>query len=94
MAMELPKPVNPLSDVEPRTSNPGPQFNRRDLGPISLLVASMIGMFWKVVFTSQMFFYRDVSNYTYPSTKLIREIVRQGHLPYWNPYLNYGQHVG
>jgi hypothetical protein len=66
---------------------------RRDLVAIGLLVASLVGMFWKVVFTSSMFFYRDVCNYTYPTTQLIREICRQGSLPYWNPYLNYGQPV-
>jgi hypothetical protein len=60
---------------------------------MGLLGASLVGMFWRVLFTSAMFFYRDVSNYTYPSTQLIREICRQGSLPYWNPYLNYGQPV-
>jgi hypothetical protein len=58
-----------------------------------LLVASLVGMFWRVVFTSAMFFYRDVYNYTYPSARFIHELCRQGLLPYWNPYLNYGQPV-
>jgi hypothetical protein len=40
-----------------------------------------------------MFFYRDICSYTYPTTQLIRELCRQGSLPYWNPYLNYGQPV-
>ena len=50
-------------------------------------------MFWKVAFTSAMFFYRDVYNYTFPSARLIHDLCRQGFLPYWNPYLNYGQPV-
>jgi hypothetical protein len=50
-------------------------------------------MFWKVVFTSAMFFYRDVYNYTFPSARFIHDLCRQGFLPYWNPYLNYGQPV-
>jgi hypothetical protein len=60
---------------------------------VVLLVVSLVGMFWRVLFTSAMFFYRDICNYTYPTTSLIRELCRQGSLPYWNPYLNYGQPV-
>jgi hypothetical protein len=66
-------------------------FTRADLGAVGLLVATLVGMFWKVIFTSQLFFYRDVSNYTYPTTQFMRELCRHGVLPYWNPYLNYGQ---
>ncbi|MGA3324789.1 MAG: hypothetical protein ABSF45_09970 [Terriglobia bacterium] len=68
-------------------------FTRADLGPVVLLVVSLVGMFWKVVFTSAMFFYRDVYNYTFPSARFIHDLCRQGFLPYWNPYLNYGQPV-
>ncbi len=60
---------------------------------MALLVLSLIGMFWRVIFTSVMFFYRDVYNYTYPSARFIHDICHQGFLPYWNPYLNYGQAV-
>jgi hypothetical protein len=64
-----------------------------DFGVMALLVASLAGMFWRVLFTSAMFFYRDIYNYTYPSARFIHELCRQGFLPYWNPYLNYGQPV-
>ena len=40
-----------------------------------------MGMFWKVVFTSAMFFYRDIYNYTYPSARFIHDLCRQGFLP-------------
>jgi hypothetical protein len=60
---------------------------------MGLLVASLVGLFWRVVFTSAMFFYRDVYNYTFPSARFIHDLCRQGFLPYWNPYLNYGQPV-
>jgi hypothetical protein len=66
-------------------------FTRADLGLVVLLVGSLVGMFWKVVFTPAMFFYRDVYNYTFPSARFIHDLCRQGILPYWNPYLNYGQ---
>ncbi len=69
------------------------QFTRSDLAPVLLLVGAVLLMFWKAVFTSQMFFYRDVFNYTYPAARFIHEVCRQGHLPYWNPYLNYGQEL-
>ncbi len=84
------------SDTSPKTHNsavsPIP-FTRADLGAVALLVASVAGMFWKAIFTPAVFFYRDISNYTYPTTYLIRELCRHGSLPYWNPYLNYGQPV-
>jgi hypothetical protein len=87
-------PIHPDTPVEPRdiTLNPGP-LTRRDGVALVLLVACLLGMFWKVVFTSAMFFYRDVYNYTFPSARFIHDLCRQGFLPYWNPYLNYGQPV-
>ena len=68
-------------------------FARADLGAVLVLIASLVGMFWKVIFTSAVFFYRDLYNYTYPSARFIHDLCRQGFLPYWNPYLNYGQAV-
>jgi hypothetical protein len=58
-----------------------------------LLAACVITLFWRVCFTHAMFFYRDVFNYTYPTARLTHELCRQGHLPYWNPYVNYGQEL-
>jgi hypothetical protein len=60
---------------------------------LALLLACLTGIFWKVIFTTEMFYYRDVFNYTYPHAKFIQEMFQQGELPYWNPYLNYGQAV-
>ncbi len=62
-----------------------------DLAPLALLIGSLIALFWKALFTSAMFFYRDVFNYSYPHARFIHEVCRQGYLPYWNPYLNYGE---
>ena len=69
------------------------KFTRADLGPIALLIACVVGMFWRILFTPALLFYRDICNYTYPSAQLIREICRHGSLPFWNPYLNYGQPI-
>ena len=89
--------------MKPTHSDPSPvtrdlavnpvQFTRADLGAVLLIIASLVGMFWKVAFTSGMLFYRDIYNYTFPSARFIHDICRQGFLPYWNPYLNYGQPV-
>ena len=68
-------------------------LDRLDIAAIGLLVAGLLGMFWRVIFTSEMFFYRDVFNYTYPHARFIHDMCRQGQLPYWNPFLNYGQAV-
>ena len=72
-------------------SQESPSLNRTDLALLGILVAILLVFFWRVVFTSAMFFYRDIYNYTYPSARFIHDLCRQGVLPYWNPYLNYGQ---
>lgn len=69
----------------------GPPLDRVDLALAAILALGSLAMFWKVIFTPSMFFIRDVFNYTYPSTRFIQEMCRHGALPYWNPYLNYGQ---
>ena len=76
--------------AEPHSSVSG---RGHDVAAVLLLVASLVALFWKVIFTSAMFFYRDVYNYTFPSARFIHDMCRQGFLPYWNPYLNYGQPV-
>ncbi len=68
-------------------------FTRADAAPLLLLVACICTLFWRVLFTPAMFFYRDVFSYSYPHAKFIQEICRQGYLPYWNPLLNYGEPV-
>jgi hypothetical protein len=57
----------------------------------AVLALGSLAMFWKVIFTPSMLFYWDVYNYTYPAAHFIHEMCRHGVLPYWNPYLNYGQ---
>src|SRR5271157_920841 len=69
----------------------GPSFNRVDLALAAILALCSFAMFWKVVFTPSMLFFRDISNYTYPCARFIQQMCRHGELPYWNPYLNCGQ---
>ncbi len=68
-------------------------FDRRDAAAIALLVACLVAMFWRVLFTPAMFFYRDVFNHSFPHAQFIHEVCRAGYLPYWNPYLNFGEPV-
>src|SRR3989304_9859894 len=68
-------------------------FTRQDAAPVALLFASHVAMFWKVLFTPAMFFYRDVYNYSYPHARFIQQACRAGYLPYWNPFFNYGEPV-
>lgn len=58
---------------------------------MALLVGVVVFLFWRVLFTSDMLFFRDIFNYSYPHARFIHEVCRQGNLPYWNPYLNWGQ---
>jgi len=80
--------VDPASDSSVKV---GPPLDRVDLALAAILALGALAMLWKVVFTPSMLFIRDVFNYTYPSTRIIQQICRHGALPYWNPYLNYGQ---
>jgi hypothetical protein len=69
----------------------GEPLDRVDLTLAVILALGSLVLFWKVIFTPSMLFLRDIYNYTYPSTRFIQEMCRHGALPYWNPYLNYGQ---
>ena len=80
--------VDPASDP---SMNLGEPIDRVDLALAAILALGSLVLFWKVIFTPSMLFIRDVFNYTYPSTRFIQEMCRHGALPYWNPYMNYGQ---
>jgi hypothetical protein len=78
---------------QPRLSEAYPFPDRKDYYALAILAAAVALMFWKVLFTSQMLFYRDILNQSYPLARLIHEICRGGSLPWWNPYLNFGQPI-
>src|SRR5208337_732224 len=92
--MTLNTSLNAQAKVDPAVDpsvKVGPSFDRVDLALAAILALASLALFWKVIFTPSMLFIRDVFNYTYPSARLIQEMCRHGALPYWNPYLNYGQ---
>ncbi|HET7840529.1 MAG TPA: hypothetical protein VFM21_02930, partial [Terriglobia bacterium] len=92
MAKSYPK--SQLADTEPSGDPPswwGSRLDRRDVAAMGALVAIVVGLFWRVLFTSDLLYFRDVFNYSYPHARLIHDLCRTGHLPYWNPFLNWGQ---
>lgn len=44
------------------------------------------GLFWAETLGRQVFYYHDVQYYFFPYHKLVVDIIRDGHLPLWNPY--------
>src|SRR5208337_5506615 len=92
--MTLNTSLNAQAKVDPAVDpsvKVGPSFDRVDLALAAILALGLLALFWKVLFTPSMLFFRDVSNYTYPCARFIQQMCRHGELPYWNPYLNYGQ---
>ncbi len=73
------------------SSQPASLLSRRDLVPLGVLLALLIALFWRVLFTSDMFFYRDVFAYTFPRAEFVRRTLRSGHLPLWNPAFSFGE---
>jgi len=54
------------------------------------LLALTLTFFWKIAFTNLILVGLDVFTYFYPYKAYAAEIVRQGRLPLWNPYLFMG----
>jgi hypothetical protein len=65
-------------------------LDRRDIAAMAGLVGIVVFLFWRALFTSDMLYFRDILNYSYPQVRLIHEVCRQGRFPYWNPYLDWG----
>jgi hypothetical protein len=79
--------------LAPGGADAPPPFGRNDALPVGGLVAAHVAMFWRVLFTPAMFFFRDVFSYSYPHARFIREMCLAGQLPYWNPSLNFGEPI-
>ncbi len=83
--------IKPAATETTHANAPFP--DRKDYYALAILAAAVALMFYKILFTSQMLFYRDILNQSYPLAHLIHQICRGGSLPYWNPYLNFGQPI-
>jgi len=62
----------------------------RDLCALATLLALTLAFFWKIAFTNLILVGLDVFTYFYPYKAYAAEVVRQGSLPLWNPYLFMG----
>ncbi len=62
----------------------------RGLCALAALLALTLIFFWKIAFTNLILVGLDVFTYFYPYKAYAAEIVRQGRLPLWNPYLFMG----
>jgi hypothetical protein len=58
--------------------------------PLAVLVAASLGVFWEAVFTSRVFFRRDVLGYWYPLVETFVRVVGKGSWPLWDPYETFG----
>jgi hypothetical protein len=54
------------------------------------LLALTLAFFWKICFTNLILVGLDVFTYFYPYKAYAAELIRQGRLPLWNPYLFMG----
>ena len=59
-------------------------------GFILLLTVVVLGVFAKVAFGLNTFFYRDFASLGYPYAAYLRDSLWNGELPFWNPYSHCG----
>jgi len=56
-------------------------------------MALVAAVFWRALFTSDTFFFRDISFAHFPRAVELRTLVRSGQLPIWNPFEHFGEPV-
>ncbi|MDX1584916.1 MAG: hypothetical protein R3338_15065, partial [Thermoanaerobaculia bacterium] len=64
---------------------------RNDIWALAGLAGLVTLFFWKPLFGLEIFFDRDLSQYYYPSMRVLREILLQGEFPFWSHYFSGGQ---
>jgi hypothetical protein len=64
---------------------------RHDTIALAALAAIVTLLFADVLLGVNALYVRDIAHYFYPAKHVLREIVRGGELPYWNPYFGAGQ---
>jgi hypothetical protein len=64
---------------------------RHDAIALSLLALLITLFFADVLLGINSFYLRDISQFHYPSKKILRDIVLGGEFPYWNPWISAGQ---
>jgi len=61
-----------------------------DLIALLTLIALALAFFWKLAFTNLILAGVDVFGYFYPYRAYAAQVIQEGHLPLWNPYLFMG----
>lgn len=67
------------------------RVRRSDVAAVGFLALLPVLFFHAVISGERAFYARDVLEFHHPSKMVLREIVRGGEFPYWNPYFSAGQ---
>lgn len=62
-------------------------MNRRTVAVVAFLFLLCLVFYWKILFTNKHGFPWDILSYYYPSLHFIHGQLRQGHFPFWDPYV-------
>ncbi|MFQ6015360.1 MAG: YfhO family protein [Anaerolineae bacterium] len=67
-----------------------PRRTLKDICLVLLLLLLTLAFFWKIALTNLILVGLDIFTYFYPYRAYAAEVLLQGHLPLWNPYLFMG----
>ncbi len=60
---------------------------RKDMAAVLVIAAFSIGFFWRGIFGGEFFLIHDSLLYSYPLRKVAWEMISQGQLPLWTPFI-------
>jgi hypothetical protein len=69
------------------------RYTRADYLVLAALFGLFLVAFWEVFFGGRVFFFRDFALFFYPRRWFVAEALRQGTIPFWNPYSACGEPV-
>jgi len=64
---------------------------RDDLAPLAVVLLLILLFFADVLFFGKTFYIRDLARIYYPERKVLRDVLRGGEFPFWNPHYGPGQ---
>lgn len=65
--------------------------NREYHVAFAALMLTVAAVFWQHLFTSDVLFFRDITDHHFPRAWEIQTLVRNGSAPLWNPYEHFGE---
>ncbi len=66
------------------------RLNKKDLWIIFLFLSLVIIFFGQILFTQATYIFRDFYHSVYPTRYFASQCIKDGHFPFWNPYLYFG----